>query len=497
MKSDFMKNLPMFIFGLVLLIFLLAIYFFMPPASWWITTVFLILILGYFFLARIIQKQQAREKKPRFWHNFVSLISILAIMLVVFVVLLINVAPSIMVIVITVALAFTLLVNFLTVPLAIIHKIRERKEMRIPITSFPKVSIIVPAYNEELLLARTMETLIEAEYPNKEIIIVDDGSTDSTFQIARRFQSKTIKAIHRPNGGKFAALNTGLVFATGEIVITVDADSLISRAAIIEIVKGFQNPDVIGVAGNLKVLNRKKFLAKLQALEYTIQIHVVRRAFENFGAITVASGAFSAFRRTAIDECGRYDPDRLLEDFDLTIKLMKSNRIMQGNIEAICYTEAPETWKDVYKQRLSWYRGDFQNFWKHRDAFFNPRFGVMHRMTLPYMLIAMTFVPIASILIIITSILMAMHGQWMTLIYAFSLFVVLEYLLSILGIIIAEEDMKLAIWAPFFIIGYKQFLDFTMLRAFFDVLLGGGQYLKRERVERIGEPKPSTKVAVT
>jgi cellulose synthase/poly-beta-1,6-N-acetylglucosamine synthase-like glycosyltransferase len=494
MKSDTKKNILLILPAIALLLLLIAVYYFMPPTSWWISTSFLVIIVGYFFLIRIIQKQQAREKRPRFWHNLVSLISILIVMLIVFFIMLINVAPSIMTIIITVALTFTLLINFLTVPLAIIHKIKERKEMKQRVTVFPRVSIIVPAYNEELLLSKTIETLIEAEYPNKEIIIVDDGSIDKTYEIAKRYQSKDIKVITRPNGGKFAALNTGLVFASGEIIITVDADSLIARAAIIEIVRGFQNPDVVGVAGNLKVFNRKKFLAKLQAMEYIIQIHVIRRAFENFGAITVASGAFSAFRRTAIDECGRYDPDRLLEDFDLTIKLLKSNRIMQGNIEAICYTEAPETVRDVYKQRLSWYRGDFQNFWKHRDAFFNPRFGIMHRLTLPYMLIAMTFVPLVSILIIVTSVLMVMHGQWMTLVYAFGLFVVLQFLLSIIGVLIAEDDIKLVLLSPLFIIGYKQFLDFAMLKALFDVIMGGGQYLRRERVERIGE-KPGTKVA--
>ncbi len=262
---------------------------------------------------------------------------------------------------------------------------------------------------------------------------------------------------------------------------------MLARAALTEIVRGFEDPGVAGVAGNLKVFNRTKLLTKLQALEYIVQIQIVRRAFENFGSLTVASGAFSAFRKTALREAGNYDPDYLLEDFDITIKLLKSHQILHGSNEAVCYTEAPETLYDIYRQRLSWFRGDFQNFWKHRDAFFNPRFGIMSKLTFPYMLISMTLVPFASLVVIVTSIIMLIDGEWMTLVLAFGLFCALQLLVSILAILVAEDDLKLAIYSPLFIIGYKQFLDFTMIKAFIDILLAGGTYLKRERVARIGD----------
>jgi biofilm PGA synthesis N-glycosyltransferase PgaC len=244
---------------------------------------------------------------------------------------------------------------------------------------------------------------------------------------------------------------------------------------------------VAGVAGNLKVFNRNKLLTKLQALEYIVQIQIVRRAFENFGSLTVASGAFSAFRKTVLEEAGYYDPDYLLEDFDITIKLLKSHQILHGSNEAVCYTEAPDTLRDVYRQRLSWFRGDFQNFWKHRDAFYNPRFGIMNKLTLPYMLLSMTLVPFASLVVILTSIIMLVDGEWMTLVMAFALFATLQVLLSILAILVADDDLKLALYSPLFIIGYKQFLDFTMIKALIDIILAGGTYLKRERVSRIGD----------
>ena len=473
--------------AVVLLCAVTPILYFMPAASVWVALGLGLATVAYFFVSRLIGGQQVRQKQPRSWQNFFSLLGIFIIMLLTFAVLFAYNVGSVMTIVLMTALIFTLVVNFLTVPMAVVHRMREDRSILSPLSYYPKVSIIVPAYNEEVLLGRTVENLIEADYPDKEIIVVDDGSTDRTYEVAMRYQSHGVKAVTRPNGGKFAALNHGLCFATGEIVITVDADSLIARAAIKEIVRGFADPEVAGVAGNLSVFNRHNLITRLQALEYIVQIQVIRRAFENFGTLTVASGAFSAFRRDAMAECGNYDPDRLLEDFDLTIKLLKSRRLLQGSREALCYTEAPETIGDVCRQRLSWYRGDFQNFWKHRDAFFNPRFGFMHRLTFPYMLLSMTLLPFASIIVIATSVVMLLNGQGMTLLYAFGLFVIMQFLLSALAIQIAQEDMKLVIYSPLYIVGYKHLLDLLMIIALFDIIIGRGQYLKRERVRRIGE----------
>jgi cellulose synthase/poly-beta-1,6-N-acetylglucosamine synthase-like glycosyltransferase len=488
-----MKNFAMVLVGAVFLVLLTGIFYFMPVESIWIAVGVLLAIVLYHFLSRLIKGRKIREEKPSQWQNLSSLLVIFIIIFVLFVVILRDAVSSILIHILLVSLIFTMMINFLTVPLAIIHKLREKDTPSVTSKYKPRVSIIVPAYNEEKVIVRTIETLVEADYPNKEIIIVDDGSQDNTFAIASKYAGKGVKVIHRPNGGKFAALNTGIAVAMGEIIITVDADSLIARASVAEIVKGFEDPEVAGVAGNLKVFNTNKLITKLQALEYIVQIQIVRRAFENFGSLTVASGAFSAFRKTAIEEIGWYDKDYLLEDFDITIKLLKSHRILHGNNEAVCYTEAPETLRDVYKQRLSWFRGDFQSFWKHRDTFFNPRFGIMHKLTFPYMLISMTLVPVASVVVIITSIIMLVNGEWLTLLMAFGLFTTLQILLSTLGILIAEEDWRLILFSPLFIVGYKQFLDFTMLKALIDVILSGGTYLRRERVSRIGDITPPSK----
>jgi len=483
---SFARKIGMIIAAVFVLATAVALLYFVPPEAFWVALGLGLAMVVYYILVLIIRKQNVREKYPKRWHSLFSLVSYFFILTIVFVVLFSFVVSSAMELVMMISIVFILVMNLMTVPLAIIHRFRESRMLEKELTEFPPVSIIVPAYNEEKVIQRTLENLVEAYYPNKEIIVVDDGSSDDTYKIASKFTGKGVKGIHRENGGKFAALNVGLCYAQGDIVVTVDADTLVARTSLVEIVKSFTDPDVGGVAGNLKVFNRNSFITRIQALEYLTQLEIVRRAFDNFGTVTVAPGAFSAFRKIAVAEAGNYDNDRLLEDFDLTIKLQKAHRILCGDSDAVAYTEAPETWRDVFKQRLGWYRGDFQNFWKHRDAFFNSKFGYMHSLTLPYMLMSMTLVPLAGIIVVASTILMLMSGEWQIVLGAFGLFTVLQLLVSLLALIIGKDDLKLCLYAPFYILGYKQFLDFVMIKALIDIILGGGQYLKRERVERYG-----------
>ena len=483
-----LEKIFIIITGTLVLVAVSLILALIPPEAFWVAVALAAVAVIYFFTLLVVRGQNIREKSPKRWHGFFSLGTYFLIMFVVFGVLYVFALPSVAAIVLIVALMLTLVVNYITVPLAIVHRWKEAKNDPSLPEKLPKISIIVPAFNEEKVIARTIDNLIESYYPagQKEIIIVDDGSADSTSEIVKRYTKRGVKLVRRENGGKFAALNAGLAFATGEIIISVDADSLVTRPALVEIVRPFQDPEVSGVAGTLKVFNRNKFLTKLQSLEYLTQIEIVRRAFDNFGTITVAPGAFSAFRHQAITEIGNYDPDRLLEDFDLTIKLQKAHKVLRGGSDALCYTEAPETLKDLYKQRLSWYRGDFQNFWKHRDVFFNSKFGFMHALTLPYMVLSMILVSFSSIIVIATTIAMLLNGDWVIVVSAFTIFMLLQILQSALAIQLGRDDWKLLIYSPLFVVGYKHLIDFVMIKALFDIIVHRGRYLKRERVERLG-----------
>ncbi|KXA99233.1 hypothetical protein AKJ42_03520, partial [candidate division MSBL1 archaeon SCGC-AAA261C02] len=213
---------------------------------------------------------------------------------------------SIITIVLLTGLTLVFFYNFLTLPLALLHKHAEGKQAEAT-APYPSVSILVPAYNEEGYVGRCIESLLEAEYPEdrKEIIVVDDGSTDGTYREAKAYEDEGVKVVHKENGGKYSALNYGLIFASGEIIVTVDADSLIGRRSLKLMVGRFQEDPKIGaIAGNVKVVNRDSLLTKCQALEYIASINIVRRAFDLFGAVTVVPGVLGAFRRKVLEGGG-------------------------------------------------------------------------------------------------------------------------------------------------------------------------------------------------
>ncbi len=377
--------------------------------------------------------------------------------------------------------------NFLTVPLAIYHKHQEIRKSA-SLSYCPYVSILIPAFNEEKVLRKTIETVLEASYPQKEIIVIDDGSTDRTHQIAQSFYESGVKVIHRPNGGKAIALNHGLQFARGEVIVITDADSMVGKNALLELVQPFQDPEVVAVAGNIKVLNRKNWLTKCQALEYIASINLYRRALDVFGSVTVVPGALGAYRREVLEGSGFYDPDTLVEDFDVTMKALKTGHIVQASASALSYTEAPQTLGGFIKQRLRWYRGNFQAMWKHRDAALNSRYGFLQKLAFPYMALTMTFIPFAGLVTISSAVLIILSGAGLMLIPTFLFFCLLQFLLSMLTIQLDDEDKKLALYSPFFIFGYKQLCDFILIKSFIDVL-------SRRKLKWTGAPRIGAEVS--
>ena len=173
--------------------------------------------------------------------------------------------------------------TMLFVPLAIRSAYRDSliSEPKV----YPSMSILIPAYNEEKVIKNTIESIIQSDYPKKEIIVIDDGSKDRTLEIAKQYKNE-IKVLHKENGGKASALNHGLLFTKGEIIVIVDADTIIGRNALKSIAKGLSDEKVAAVAGNIKIRNKVNWLTWCQALEYLSAIQIMRRALDYFGAIT-------------------------------------------------------------------------------------------------------------------------------------------------------------------------------------------------------------------
>jgi len=358
--------------------------------------------------------------------------------------------------------------TMLFVPMAVFSKHRE--DIQEDVKSYPKISIIIPAYNEEKVIKNTIEGLLETKYPKKEIIFVDDGSTDKTLSLATQYKDQ-IKVLHKENGGKASALNYGLVYSTGEIIVIVDADTIIGRNSLKEIVKGFEvNEHVAAVAGNIKVRNRVNWITKCQALEYITGIQIIRRAFDIFGSITIVPGALGAFKKSLLTESGAYGKETIVEDFDQTIKLLKAGLITQGSSKATAYTEAPNTLKDFFAQRKRWYRGNIQVLKRHADALTNPRFGYLQRLSLPYLFLGMVITPIIGFTASANAILGIILGDGMYVLQVALIFTVVHYLMCALAIRIDDEDPKLLWYAGFLVFGFKQIVDALLLKAIIEQL---------------------------
>lgn len=387
-------------------------------------------------------------------------------------------------------LTFTLFYDFINLPLALYHKRLEERRLAQPLSRHPPMSVIVPAHNEEKVLGRTLEVLLDLDYPDYEILVVDDGSTDTTYRVARRFADRGVRVLRRPNGGKSSALNLGLFFAKGEIIVIVDADSLVARDSLKEMAKLFTDREIMAVCGNVKVLNRVSLLTRLQALEYIVDINIAKRAFDVFGSTMVVPGPLGAFRRSALDAVGRYDPDTLTEDFDTTLKVLKTGNVIQSTNFAEAYTEAPETLRDLYRQRHRWYAGTLQTLVKHGDVVRNPRFGFLTGVGYPYLLVSMILVPIMGLLALAAGILAALSGMLVEFLLIVGMFVVLETLIALLALLMDGEDLKLLAFAPLFVIGYRQIRDFFRLEAMVQVLLR--RKVGWTRAERVGRAQELT-----
>lgn len=233
----------------------------------------------------------------------------------------------------------------------------------------PLVSLIVPAFNEAKVIEKTINSLLQLSYRTKEIVIVDDGSTDDTLKIVKKIARKTpIKVISKPNGGKWSALNKGVEEAKGEIIVCIDADTILVKNAIEQLIPYFTDKEIAAVSGNIKVGNRRKIITKLQAFEYVLDINLLRRSESTLGKITVVPGPLGAFRKSVLEEIGMYSSDTFAEDADLTMTILKAGYKIKYEMKALGYTETPTTFLDLGKQRYRWYRGQIQVLKKHRKT---------------------------------------------------------------------------------------------------------------------------------
>src|SRR5258706_8354798 len=290
--------------------------------------------------------------------------------------------------------------------LAIIDRLRRRRYgSPEELAAFrPNVALLIPAYNEEKVIERTIHAAVDSDYPNLRVIVIDDGSTDRTLEVARRVATEEsatgkVLVLTKPNGGKADALNFGLQHLRPDeaIFVGMDADTIIARDAVSHLVPHFRNESIAAMAGNAKVGNRVNLWTRWQALEYITSQNFERRALDVLGAVSVVPGAIGAWRVSAVREADGYQLDTVAEDADLTMALLRRGYRVEYEDMALAYTEAPTNANGLMRQRFRWSFGILQVVYKHRGVF--ARKGALGFVALPNIVIFQILLPLVSPLI--------------------------------------------------------------------------------------------------
>ncbi|MFN3351086.1 glycosyltransferase [Pseudorhodoplanes sp.] len=258
--------------------------------------------------------------------------------------------------------------RLLLIVAAALIQLRRTSARPLPKLQAGKIAVVVPAYNEEAVICKTVSALLASTCSSQlEIIVIDDGSRDRTSDRVRQtFEgSPNVLVYRKDNGGKASALNVGIAKTDAEIIVAIDGDTVLWPDAIEHLVAHFQDPTIGAVAGNVIVGNQKNLMTRFQALEYVTSQNLDRRAFELVNAIGVVPGAIGAWRRSALIDVKGYSRDTLAEDADLTLSIERRGWRVVGESRARALTEAPETLRAFMKQRFRWMFGTLQVAWKH------------------------------------------------------------------------------------------------------------------------------------
>ena len=317
--------------------------------------------------------------------------------------------------------------------------------------SLPKVTIVVPAYNEGVVIEASIRSLIALNYPDLEILVVDDGSSDDTLERAKKYENLegpvVVRVFKKKNGGKANALNFGIWRADGELILSVDADSKLEKDSLIYAASHFDDPRIGAVAGNVKVINREKLITKMQALEYIQGLNLVRRAQGYYKIVNIIPGPLGLFRKTALEEAAFYDHDTFAEDCDLTIKLLGKGWKIEYEPNAITWTEAPEDIRSYFKQRYRWTRGILQSLRKHSNYLFD-RGNRVNKFILWYMVFESVLWPAMNLF----AQLFFLYIVWFFDLAKFVVFwwgqlTILDIVASMYCLVLEREQMRLALYS--------------------------------------------------
>ncbi len=395
-------------------------------------------------------------------------------------------------------IAATVLIALRTLMVAVLAWRQFRRNPAAALGYAPPVSVVIAAYNEGRVIAGTLRSVLKTDYPGAlEVIVIDDGSSDSTAEIVKTFCHPStppgsarddgdcrVRLITQSNRGKATALRAGLANSTHEILVFLDADTHFEPTTIGALVQPLADSQTGAVSGHAKVGNLRSFIAKCQSLEYTCGFNLDRRAYARWNCITVVPGAVSALRKSAIEAAGGFSLDTLAEDTDLTLSLHRCGFRIDYVPEAIAWTEAPETVRTLARQRFRWAFGTLQCLWKHRDLVFNPQFKALGWFSLPsvwfFQIILVALTPIVDLLLILSLLTGGFSAMW---IY-FITFFVTDLLLAAFACWLEGEKLRKAwIILPMRLI-YRPLLSWVIWSAILRAMKGA--WVMWGKLERTG-----------
>jgi cellulose synthase/poly-beta-1,6-N-acetylglucosamine synthase-like glycosyltransferase/peptidoglycan/xylan/chitin deacetylase (PgdA/CDA1 family) len=350
----------------------------------------------------------------------------------------------------------------------------------------PDVSVVIPAYNEAAGIAATVRSMAASSYRGRlEIIVVDDGSQDDTAEIAGSLGLPYVRVITQANSGKPGALNRGIAEARSDVLVMVDGDTVFQPDTLDHLIAALAARDVGAVSGNTKVGNRRGLLGGLQHLEYVMGLNLDRRFYDMLGIIPTVPGAIGAFKRAALAEVGGVSNDTLAEDTDLTMALARSSWRVLYAPDAIAWTEAPSSLRQLWRQRYRWSYGTMQAMWKHRRSVIESgpsgRFG---RVCLTYLALFHVLLPLIAPVVDVFSIYGLLFLNPAKVLLFWLLFVVLQALAGGYALWLDGERLR-SLWVlPLQQVVYRQLMYLVTIQSVITALLGTRQ--RWQVVRRVG-----------
>jgi poly-beta-1,6-N-acetyl-D-glucosamine synthase len=353
--------------------------------------------------------------------------------------------------------------------LAYLHHIESRGTMESEAPS-PRVTIIVPVYNEAAVIEAALRSLLALRYPAFDVVVVDDGSTDDTFERAASLEGRhgdiNVRVVHKTNGGKASALNTGIALCNTPFVLCMDGDSRLVADTLRHAMRHFTDPRIGAVAGNVKVVNRNNMWTRLQALEYIEGLNLARRAQGFVHAVNIIPGPIGVFRRDVLIAVGGYETDTFAEDADLTLKILTAGWHIVYEDRAVAWTEAPEEYLDLIKQRYRWTRGILQALGKRAIWLARPKQSVVVWLSLQAMLFEAIVWPAFNVLgnlLFVTAALSA--GITSGVFYWWILLTLLDVAAALYTVAMEEEELTLVPYAIIYRFVFITMIDVAKLCA--------------------------------